>query len=69
MENAEAGAAFYRARAAEMRAKADDAQSESARESFLTLEASWLRLAEAAERASATNPDPEGDALPSKGLT
>jgi len=65
MENAEAGAgtAYYRARAAEMRAKADEAQTEDARASFLTLEASWLRLAEAAEK-SETGSDPEGAAAP-----
>ena len=59
MENVEAGAAYYRAKAAEMRAKANEAPTESARETFLTLEASWLRLAETAEKSSATNPDPE----------
>ena len=53
------GAAFYRARAADMRAKADQAQTEEARGSFLALEASWLRLAEAAEK-SETDPDSEG---------
>ncbi len=61
MENAEAGAAYYRARAVEMRAKADEAQTEDARASFLTLEASWLRLAEAAEK-SEIDPDPKGAA-------
>ena len=59
MEDAERGAAYYRARAAEMRAKADEAQTEEARTSFLTLEASWLRLAEAAEK-SETGTDWDG---------
>jgi hypothetical protein len=59
MENAKGGAAYYRARAAEMRAKADEVQTVEARASFLTLEASWLRLAEAAEKPEA-DPDPEG---------
>jgi hypothetical protein len=63
MVNAEAGAAYYRARAAEMRAKADEAQTEDAKASFLTLEARWLRLAEAAEK-SETDPDPDDDAAP-----
>lgn len=48
----EFGAAFYRDRAAEMRKLADDAQTEALRKSFLQLEASWLRLAEEAEKAS-----------------
>jgi hypothetical protein len=41
----------YRARAAEMRQMADCAQSAELRDSFLRLEASWLRLAEAVEKA------------------
>jgi hypothetical protein len=62
MVNAADGtAAYYRARAAEMRARADEAQTEDARASFLQLEASWLRLAEAAEKS-----DP--DAGPEIGL-
>jgi hypothetical protein len=63
MENVEAGAAYYCARAAEMRAKADEAQTEELRASFLTLEASWLRLAEAAKK-SETDADPEDAAAP-----
>jgi hypothetical protein len=59
MENVEGGAEYYRARAAEMRAKVDEAQTEDARASFLQLEASWLRLAEAAEK-SQTPPDTKG---------
>ena len=53
MNNDKGGAAFYRARAAEMRAKADEAQTEEARASFLHLEASWLRLAETAGKKEA----------------
>jgi hypothetical protein len=44
-------ASSYRARAAEMRQMAEFAQSEDLRASFLRLEASWLRLAEAVEKA------------------
>ena len=47
----------YRARAAEMRQMADTAQSEELRASFLRLEASWLRLAEAAEKSEDGDPD------------
>ena len=46
-----------------MRARADEAQTEDARASFLHLEASWLRLAETAEKAG-QNPDPETDLAP-----
>jgi len=50
-------AAYYRDMAAKMRAKADIAHSEEVRASFLQLEASWLRLAEAAEKSETdTNP-------------
>lgn len=44
-----------------MRANADEAQTEQARASFLHLEASWLRLAEAADKKEAA-PDPAPDA-------
>jgi hypothetical protein len=63
MENAGGGAAYYRARAAEMRAKADEVGTEEARASFLVLEASWLRLAETAEKSEA-DPDSEGTTAP-----
>jgi hypothetical protein len=63
MVNIADGAAYYRARAAEMRARADEAQTEDARASFLQLEASWLRLAEAAEKSD-PNADPEIDLAP-----
>jgi hypothetical protein len=58
-ECAEGSAAFYRARAAEMRAKADESLTAEARAALLVLEASWLRLAEAAEK-SETDPGAEG---------
>jgi hypothetical protein len=52
-------ASSYRARAAEMRQMADAAQSQELRASFLRLEASWLRLAEAVEKAEdAEEPPP-----------
>ena len=54
----EGGAAFYRARAAEMRAKADEAQTDDVRASFLHLEASWLRLADAADKKEAATVTP-----------
>jgi hypothetical protein len=58
-------ASSYRARAAEMRQMAETAQSEELRASFLRLEASWLRLAEAvdkADEAEETNmPPPDND--------
>ena len=57
-------ASSYRARAAEMRQMAEFAQSEELRASFLRLEASWLRLAEAVEKADenqASMPPPDGD--------
>src|SRR4051812_37584300 len=41
--------AYYLATASEMRAKAQNGRSEAARSVFFHLEASWLRLAEAAE--------------------
>ncbi len=44
-------ASSYRARAAEMQQMAESALSAELRASFLRLEASWLRLAEAAEKA------------------
>ena len=52
------GPAFYRARAQEMREMADKAQSESIRATYLRLEISWLRLADAAEKTR----DPDKDA-------
>jgi hypothetical protein len=63
-------ASSYRARAAEMRQMAEFAQSDELKASFLRLEASWLRLAEAVEKAEgdqAAMPRPEsnvGTALP-----
>jgi hypothetical protein len=58
----------YRARAAEMRKMAEFSQSEELKASFLGLEASWLRLAEAVEKAEETEdppiPPPEGGADP-----
>ena len=53
MENVKRGAAYYRARAEEMRALIDSAQTEALKISFLRLEASWLKLAEAAEKTEA----------------
>jgi hypothetical protein len=53
----EVGAEFYRARAAEMHALADRAQTEAHRKSFLQLEANWLRLAEQAEKPKPHCPD------------
>lgn len=44
-------ASSYRMRAAEMRRMAEFAQSDELKASFLRLEASWLRLAEAVEKA------------------
>jgi hypothetical protein len=67
----EAGAAFYRARAAEMRAIADVAQSGPIRDTFLLLEASWARLAESVEK-SGTQPAAQANAMSkkrTKGLT
>jgi len=46
-----------------MRARADEAQTEEARASFLQLEASWLRLAEAAEKSD-PDTDPEAGLAP-----
>jgi hypothetical protein len=61
-------ASSYRARAAEMRHMAEFAQSEELKASFLRLEASWLRLAEAVEKAEETEDPlmrpPESDADP-----
>jgi len=51
-----------------MRQMAEFAQSEELRASFLRLEASWLRLAEAVEKAGdkqASMPPPDGDGDPS----
>jgi hypothetical protein len=61
----EAGAAFYRARAAEMRAMADAAHVEAIRDTFLLLEASWKRLAESAEK-SGIEPAAQANAMPKK---
>jgi hypothetical protein len=47
-------ASYYRARAEEMRRLAEKAQSDSQRLTFVRLEASWLRLADQAEK-----PEPE----------
>lgn len=57
----------YRTRAAEMRHLAEFAQHDELKASFLRLEASWLRLAEAVEKADEDTamPLPEGDADPS----
>jgi hypothetical protein len=64
MVNAADGtAAYYRVRAAEMRARADEAQTEDARASFLQLEASWLRLAAATEKSDPAA-DPEVGLVP-----
>ena len=60
-------ASSYRAKAAEMRQMAEFAQSDELRASFLRLEASWLRLAEAVEKAGdgqAAMPPPGGDTDP-----
>jgi hypothetical protein len=62
----EGRASSYRERAAEMRRMAEYAQSEELRASFLRLEASWLRLAEAVDKADeaedpAPMPPPEND--------
>jgi hypothetical protein len=46
-------ASYYRARAEEMRQMAEKAQSESQRLTFVRLEASWLRLADQAEKPPA----------------
>lgn len=56
----------YRARAAEMRQMAEFAQNDELRASFQRLEASWLRLAEAVEKADEdrTMPPKEGNADP-----
>jgi hypothetical protein len=45
------GPSFYRARAREMRELAEKAQSETIRATYLRLEISWLRLADAADKA------------------
>ena len=52
-------AVYYRARAAEMQALAQGAQTEALRKSFLRLEASWTRLAEQAEKTPPPEPPPE----------
>ena len=41
---------FYRTKAAHMRRLADQSQNEMARSTYLSLEASWLRLAATAEK-------------------
>jgi len=41
---------FYRTKAAHMRRLADQSQTEIARTTYLSLEASWLRLAATAEK-------------------
>ena len=41
---------YYRTKAAHMRRLANQAQNETARSTYLLLEASWLRLAETAEK-------------------
>jgi hypothetical protein len=61
----ELGAAFYRDRAAEMRKLADEAQTEALGKSFLQLEASWLRLAEEAEKSASHDPAAKADDSPS----
>jgi hypothetical protein len=53
-------ASYYRARAEEMRRMAEHAQSESQRLTFLRLEASWLRLADQAEKPPAEDGDGDG---------
>jgi hypothetical protein len=53
-------ASYYRARAEEMRRMAEKAQSESQRLTFLRLEASWLRLADQAEKPPAEGGDGDG---------
>jgi hypothetical protein len=53
-------ASYYRARAEEMRRMAEKAQSESQRLTFLRLEASWLRLADQAEKPAAEDGDGDG---------
>ncbi len=57
----------YRARAAEMRQMAEFAQNDELKASFLRLEASWVRLAEAVEKADEdrTMPPLEDSADPS----
>lgn len=62
----EGRASSYRARAAEMRRMAEFAQSDELRASFLRLEASWLRLAEAVDKAEEAEeqthmPPPDND--------
>jgi hypothetical protein len=54
----------YRLKAAEMRQMAEFAQSDELKASFLRLEASWLRLAEAVEKAEEETvvPGPDGNA-------
>ena len=54
----------YRARAAEMQQMAESAQSEELKASFLRLEASWLRLAEAAEKSQDGAPDLPPEMMP-----
>jgi len=54
-------AVYYRARAAEMQALAQGAQTEALRKSFLRLEASWTRLAEQAEKAPSEPPPEQQD--------
>lgn len=53
-------APFYRTRAEQMRRLAEKAQTESQRLTFLRLEASWLRLADQAEKPAPEDLDADG---------
>ena len=44
---------YYRSKASHMRRLANQAQNETARGTYLLLEASWLRLAESSEKKAA----------------
>jgi hypothetical protein len=55
MNDQKLGPSFYRARAQDMREMAEKAHSESIRATYLRLEISWLRLAEAAEKGRDPN--------------
>ena len=53
---------IYQTRANEMRRLADKAQTESQRLAFLRLEASWLRLADQAEKDAHEDKNQDGSA-------
>ena len=56
MSDQSLGPSFYRARAQEMREMAEKAHNESIRATYLRLEISWLRLADAADKARDSEP-------------